>query len=147
MRVNTAFHGPLVLKGTACLAVYVFSLDRHLFKVFGGQAWTGKCPACVLAGAVDKLFKETLVLLLSFVFSCWCQLSNPSGRLSVFKMPREVPPGFTPSFPLVFINMNLCTIVFNEQTIYLFIKLNKSISPTSKTATALVQTVAADATT
>lgn len=42
--------------------------------------------------------------------------------------------------------MNLCTIVFNEQTIYLFIKLNKSISPTSKTATALEQTVAADAT-
>lgn len=42
--------------------------------------------------------------------------------------------------------MNLCTIVFNEQTIYLFIKLNKSISPTSKTVTALEQTVAADAT-
>lgn len=28
----------------------------------------------------------------------------------------------------VFIDMNLCTIEFNEQTIYLFIKLNKSIS-------------------
>lgn len=38
----------------------------------------------------------------------------------------------------VFIDMNLCTIEFNEQTIYRFIKLNKSISPTSKTATASV---------
>lgn len=70
MCVNTAFHGLLILKGTARLAVYVFSLDRHLFKVFGGQARTGRFPACVLASAsVDKLFKETLVLLLSFVFS------------------------------------------------------------------------------
>lgn len=42
--------------------------------------------------------------------------------------------------------MNLCTIIFNEQTIYLFIKLNKSISPTSKRATTLEQTVAADVT-
>lgn len=46
----------------------------------------------------------------------------------------------TPCFHfVVFINMNLCTIFFNEQTIYLFNKLNGSIPPTSKTATALLQ--------
>lgn len=70
MCVNTAFHGLLVLKGMARLAVYVFSLDRHLFKVFGGQARTGRVPACVLASAVDKLFKET------FCYSVLCFLDR-----------------------------------------------------------------------
>lgn len=65
MCVNTL----LLLKGTARLTVGVFSLYRHLFKVFGGQARSGRFPACVPASAVDKLFKETLVLLLRFAFS------------------------------------------------------------------------------
>lgn len=71
MCVNTAFYGLYfcTFYERARLAVYVFSRDRHLFKIFGGQARTGRFPACVLASAVDKLFKETLVLLLRFVFS------------------------------------------------------------------------------
>lgn len=67
MCVNTAFHGLLILKGTVVWLFMSFLwIDIYLRSLEGGHK-LGDFPACVLA--VDKLFKETLVLLLSFVFS------------------------------------------------------------------------------